>query len=114
MGIRLLPRKRSCPNPPLFEAGEWFLKQQGNLLSSRRQDKTLVLFSELDYVDRILNFLYLPCLVEKVCAKLYIDLSVFINSHLYQNSINNPLLQQKYLMSLLRSLRIGVDQFSHL
>lgn len=53
-------------------------------------------------------------MVEIVCAKLHMDLAVFINSRFRQNSIHDPLLQQKHLISLLLGLRIGIDQFSHL
>jgi hypothetical protein len=103
-----------APLPCFSKPGSAFLKQQGDLPSSRRQGKTLVLFSELAYSNRIVDYWLLLHTGKKVCAKPYMDLSVFINSYFAQNRIYDSLLQQKHAMSLLRGLRVGVDQFSHL
>jgi hypothetical protein len=48
---------------------------------SRWPSKTLILFSELDYMDGIVNFFCLPYRIEKVRAKLSVDFPVRINSH---------------------------------
>jgi len=89
MGIRLLSRKRSYPNSPTIKAGECAFKNK----KATHFRIAFLLFSELACVDSIVDFLHSHCMNEKICAKPYMDLTVFINSRFRRNGIHDPLLQ---------------------